>query len=423
MEELSSRLAVKSFTDYSRVRFQAEAELERMLEEDFALAQYYDIFDNDDELKSFTNEMLSNAVQLNQAIAPRIYDLCSEVQEKLGFKEQIDFYLSANVEANAYSLNGYGFVPHIIYFTSALVQLMTDDELRYVIGHEIGHLIYKHGKLDLVQKFLFKKEEERPPAMLTINYMRLVKYAEISADRIGFIAMPDIKVITNAIFKLTCGLPEGKLNFLAEEYLKQLGRVKEIGVGDIFSSHPNPMIRMQALIDFSKSELSPYSTGITIKANELNEKLNELMQLLETKPKTEKDLKSVELLAALGIYMASCEEEGYDQKWNLLYDWISDYTTQPEKYLQFENEKHLSAEVDKICAYFAQQQDGTKFKLMELIVILTLIDGRLEPEEKKRLFDLATKLKISNDALNLIIRNSSEKYLAPNKRVMAKGVN
>ena len=30
--------------DYAKLRYKAEAELERVLEEDFSLAQYYDIF-------------------------------------------------------------------------------------------------------------------------------------------------------------------------------------------------------------------------------------------------------------------------------------------------------------------------------------------------------------------------------------------
>ena len=408
--------------DYRKLRYKAEAELERVLEEDFSLAQYYDIFDNQDELNAITNDMLSNTVLLSPAIAPRIYDLCSEIKQKLGFSEQIDFYLLSNAEVNAFSINGFGFVPHIICFTSALIQLMTDDELRFVIGHEIGHLIYQHNKLNIVQRFLYKKEEDRPPAMLTIHYLRFIKYAELSADRIGFIAMPDINVVTHAFFKLTCGLTEKQLNFVVAEYLKQLERIREIGVGDLFSSHPNSMIRIQALMDFCASELSPFCKDQKLSETELNANINELMQLLETKPKNDKDLKKVEFLATLGMFMASYDQDSFQQKWDLLYDWISDYTSQPENYLQFDSAEQLSAKTEQICQYYAQQQDNDKFAMMEQIVFITLMDGRLESEEKKRLYELASKLNVSQDALHLIIRKCSENYLAPNKKVMVKGV-
>ncbi len=229
-------------------------------------------------------------------------------------------------------------------------------------------------------------------------------------------------MVANTFFKLTCGLSEQQLNFVVEEYLKQLERIKEIGVGDLFSSHPNSMIRIQALMDFCASELSPFCTDAKLSETELNKNIDQLMQLLETKPKNEADLKKVEFLAALGIYMASYDKDSFDQKWNLLYDWISDYSSQPENYLQFDNAEQLNSKLEEICNYYTQQQDNDKFALMEQIVFITLMDGRLEPEEKKRLNELAAKLNISSDALHLIIRKCSENYLAPNKKVMVKGV-
>ena len=151
METAQKRHNDPSTNQYSKLRYKSEAEIEKVLEEDFSMAQYYDIFDNKDDLDAITNEMLSNCVLLNSAIAPRIYTIYSEIQQKLGFDQLIDFYLQSHTEVNAFSINGFGIVPHIISFTSALIQLMTDDELRFVIGHEIGHLIYQHSKLNIVQ--------------------------------------------------------------------------------------------------------------------------------------------------------------------------------------------------------------------------------------------------------------------------------
>lgn len=407
--------------DFARIRYSAETELERVLEKDFALEQYYDVFDNRDEVEAITNEMLSNTVLLSEAIAPRIYSLCSEIQSKLGFAEKIDFYLQSSAEINAFSINGYDYVPNIICFTSALIQQMDDNELRFVIGHEIGHLIYDHNKLDVVQRFLNKNEGERLPAMITLHYLRFIKYAEISADRIGFIAMPDINVVTNTFFKLTCGLSQEHLNFVAAEYLKQLDRIREIGVGDLFSSHPNSMIRIQALMHFAESELVTQTSSQSINQEQLDARVSELLALLETKPKKEKEQKIVEFLAAVGLYMATFDKDSLEEKWNLLFDWISDYTTQPEIYLQFKNEAEIKKRVKAICKHYANQQDNDKFTLMEQIVCVTLIDGRLELGEKQRLAELAAAVNISPDALNLIIRKCSENVLTPNKKFMLGG--
>ncbi len=409
--------------DFAKIRYSAETEIERVLEKDFALEQYYDIFDNRDEVEAITNEMLSNTVLLSEPIAPRIYSICNEIQTKLGVAEKIDFYLQSSAEINAFSINGYDYVPNIICFTSALIQQMNDDELRFVIGHEIGHLIYDHNKLDVVKRFLNKSEGERLPAMITLHYLRFIKYAEISADRVGYIAMPDIHVVTNTFFKLTCGLSQEHLNFVAAEYLKQLDRIREIGVGDLYSSHPNSMIRIQSLMHFAESELAPQPVAKPLSRDQVDARVSDLLALLETRPKKEKDQKIVEFLAAVGLYMATFDEDSLEAKWNLLFDWISDYTTQPEIYLKYQNAAEIKKRVKAICKHYATQQDNDKFALLEQIVCVTLIDGRLELGEKQRLAEIAAAVNISPDALTLIIRKASENVLTPNKKFLRGGSN
>jgi hypothetical protein len=158
----------------------------------------------------------------------------------------------------------------------------------------------------------------------------------------------------------------------------------------------------------------------SISASELDERVDELMQLLEKHPKKQKDLMNVRFLSTIGMYLATYDEDSFQQKYNVLYDWISDFSSQPEVYLLYDSPEESTEKIKQICQYYAQQQDNDKFLLLESIVLITMMDGRMEPEEKKRLYELATMLNISSDALNLIIRKSSEKYLAPNKKVMMK---
>jgi len=413
-----SKQAVK--TDlFDLIRPSAEKELVRVLEEDYGLAQYYDIFDNREELEAITQEMLNNTVLLNRYVAPRLYDLCARVQTKLGFDEQIDFYVMSTPEMNAFSINGFGFVPHIVCLNSGLIQLFTDDELMYVIGHEIGHIIYQHSKLNIAHKFIFKDDEQRPPAAFTINYLRAIKHDEISADRVGFCAIPDLGVVTSAIFKLHYGLPAESLNFQTDAYLKQLDRIKELGLGDLFSTHPNPMIRLKALIDFSQSRISPVNQGKGISIKKLDQRLAELMELLEVHPKSDKDKRAVEFLSAVGTYLIYDQEE-YERKWNFLYDRLSDYTTRPEIYLDFPDLDAIKARLDEVCEHFKDHNDDLKFELLKGLVYMILLDGRLEATEKQRLQELGTRMDIAPDTLNLIIRQVSEVYLAPNSKVPVK---
>jgi hypothetical protein len=405
--------------DFAKLRFAGETELVRVLEEDYALASYYDIFDNKDELESITTNMLANTIKLNKVIAPRLYKLCGEIQEFFGFKDAIDFYLFASNEVNAFSINGFGIVPHIICFTSSLIQQLNDQEMRFVIGHEMGHLIFKHSQLDVVNKILANRENEQIPAALAIYFLRWQRFAEVSCDRIGYLAIQDIKVIGTVFFKFASGLSEEYLNFDIDEYLKQLDKIKEIAVGDFYSTHPNNLVRIQNLLNFSGSVLMPgrHKKG-AMSEKELQAKMMELMNLLEVHPKKEKDKKAVEFFSAVGIYLAHSADEVSEKVWKTLYDWLAEYTTQPEIYLKFKSMKEVNDRVLAICSYFSRKHDGEKFELFEKVVQLALLDGRLELQEKGRLFDLGKLLHISKEEITHIIRRSSEVYLSPSRKMM-----
>ncbi len=405
--------------DFAKLRFAGETELVRILEEDYALASYYDIFDNRDELENITNHMLANTVKLNKVIAPRLYKLCGEIQKFFDFKEPIDFYLFATPEVNAFSINGFGIVHHIICFTSSLIQQLNDEELRFVIGHEMGHLIFKHSQLDVVNKILANRENEEIPAALAIYFLRWQRYAEVSCDRIGYLAQPNIKTIGTVFFKFASGLDEKYLNFDIDEYLKQLDKIKEIAMGDFYSSHPNNLVRIQNLLNFSNSELMPgKKKQDALSEKDLQIKMMELMDLLEIHPKKEKEKRAIEFYSSVGIYLAHAAGDISEKVWKTLYDWLAEYTTQPESYLSFKDINEANTRMQDICRYYARRHDGEKFELFEKIVQLALLDGRLEKVEKERLFEIGKLLKISKEEITHIIRRSSETYLSPSRKMM-----
>ncbi len=404
--------------DFRKLRYSGETDLVRILEEDYALKTYYDIFDNRDELENITNHMLANTVKLNRVIAPRLYKLCAEIQKYLGFREPIDFYLFASSEINAFSFYGFGIVPHIICFTSSLIQQLNDDELRFVIGHELGHLIYKHSQLDVVNKILANRENEEIPAALAIYFLRWQRYAEVSCDRIGYLAKPDIKTIGTVFFKFASGLNENYLNFNVDEYLKQLDRIRKIAVGDFYSSHPNNLVRIQNLLLFARSELWPGNKGkAALTEKVLNRRMMDLMNLLEVHPKKEKEIKAVEFYSSVGLYLARASGEISEKVWKTLYDWLADYTTQPEHYLVRRSKKNLSDRVAEICRYYVRRHDGDKYDLFERLAQLALLDGRLEQSEKDRLYEIGKLLHISKDEITHTIRRTSETFLSPSRKM------
>ncbi len=409
-----------SQSNQQNLRFEQETALVKILEEDFAIKNYYDIFENKDELKQIVNQLLSDSVKLNHIIAPRLYQICEKAKEIINFTEDIDFYIISSIEVNAFSINGFGYVPHMICLTSSLVQLLSDDELLFVIGHEIGHLIFRHSQLYVVNSLLSNREEHEVPAHISNVFTRWNQYAEISADRIGFMVMPNLETIGKVFFKFASGLSEAHLNFNIQEYLKQLDTVKELKVGDFYSSHPGHLIRLKSLDLFSNSKLypnhAPKTKTITIK--HLSKELDELISLIEFHPKDDDEKNTVEFISAVGAYISYCDGDMNSQEWELLYEYLSRFTSKPEQYLDFKNMKEIEKRTKAICKHYGDQIDNEdKYILFQLMMKLVIADGRLEEEEKNKLFEIGTALKISEKRIKEIIREESENYLSPRKKL------
>ena len=398
--------------NYSKLRFDEETNLVKVLEDDFAFKNYYGIFENEDELTNVVNSLLSRGIQLNKIIAPRLYQICSDVKKTIDFDEDIDFYIISDVEFNAFSINGFNYVPHIICLTSSLVQSFSDDELAFVIGHEIGHLIFKHSQLGIVRSMLINNASRSLPAQIQNIFARWQKYGEISSDRIGYIAMPNIETIGKVFFKLASGLSEEHLQFNIKEYLNQLDNIKNMSRSEFFASHPSNLVRLKCLELFSQSEFYSECKQTPMSQDELKAAMHEVLNLLEYHPKNDDQKYAVEFIASVGMFISCVDGEINPKENETLYNFLSRYTSQPENYLKFKDIQEVVDRTNAICEYYADAKNDSKFTLCELIAYLTICDGKLDEQEKRALYDLADRLHIEHDRMTQIIRYVL-RYLEP----------
>ena len=91
---------------------------------------------------------------------------------------------------------------------------------------------------------------------LKLNILNLSRAAEISADRIGFLACNSLEDSLRANFKLASGLSDKHFNFKPSTYLDQLRDLEDLGKSstELWSTHPSFLIRMQSLIWFSMTK-------------------------------------------------------------------------------------------------------------------------------------------------------------------------
>ena len=394
-------------TDFATLRYKEEEKLVKILEEDFGLNVYYEIFDTEKGVNSWANRLLADNVLLNEVIAPRLYQICSEVKSKLNFLEEIEFYITQAAYLNAFAINGFGYRAHMICLTSGLIQCLKDDELENVIGHEIGHLMFKHSQLNTVAAILSNSEEPVSSQIQNL-FSRWDKYAEISADRMGYIAQPNLETVGKTFFKLASGLSEEHLKFSITEYMKQLDKIKDLSRSELHSSHPKNLVRLKCLELFSKSELYASSNEAVLTKEQLQEETTTVLNLEEYHPTEEWQIKAVEFISAVGMYIASIDKKMNPNEWEKIYSMVYYHTSQPEKYLTFKDVNEIEERKNALCEFYAGSKNDHKFKLCDMMVDLATCDGRLDEKERNALFDIANKMNIDEDTMKRLIQQSSK---------------
>ena len=208
---------------------------------------------NKSENKSFDDSHLSNllsrSIRVEKEIFPTVGGAIEKVFKRLDLENEFNFFVTAdNFQANAAcSLMPSASKPDII-ITSKLIELLSEEELQFIIGHEVAHYFYQHS--------LYPNLETASETNLKLNILNLNRSAEISADRVGFIASGSLEKSLRASLKLASGLSEKHLKFSFSTYLDQLREIESIGrsQSELWSTHPSFLIRIQALIWFSMSK-------------------------------------------------------------------------------------------------------------------------------------------------------------------------
>jgi len=194
------------------------------------------------------NQLLSTSVRVTKEIFPNINSAIENVFKRLKIENNLNFFITANHFQTQASCSAMplGDSAEII-LTSKLIELLNGEELESVIAHEVAHFYYQHA--------LYPQPNSSMNRVETLNLLNFSRAAEISADRIGFIGCGSLESSLRAMLKITSGLSDKHLKFNFSNYLDQLRELKEIK-GDknlMYSTHPNFLNRMQALIWFSMS--------------------------------------------------------------------------------------------------------------------------------------------------------------------------
>jgi Zn-dependent protease with chaperone function len=167
-------------------------------------------------LSGMVNERAVRLIYLGSAIRAgeyqfvRLHRLLGEVGTALDASELPELYVIANPAPNAMTI---GMSKPVIVVTSGLVDLLDEEEMRFILGHELGHAISGHAVYQTLLQRLIQLSGVLyaiPLGGLGIRaimaaLMEWSRKAELSADRAGLLATQDPAVAFRAHMKLASG--------------------------------------------------------------------------------------------------------------------------------------------------------------------------------------------------------------------------
>lgn len=339
-----------------------------------------------------------HSYRISKELTPEIHSLCMEVKEKLNYEKQIDFYITNSSDFNAYAIPSTEEMSNdVINLNSMLVERLTNEELRFVIGHEIGHLASKNARINQLIQFVFPNQERIP--MILMNKINLwEKLAELTADRYGFIASENFSTCLKGFFKMSSGLNVERLNIQEDALLEENERRIEFfknGEGLNITTHPVNPIRIKALQLFSQSGLygQIQSGKEEITADEiLDEKISELAGILTILSSSELDYHRKQFIASAGIIMATLDGSvGQEEHQNTLAV-LANLTIFPESYL---DDMIKTGKVNDIffesMQKIIQANPGERMQMISYMLDSILADHQILPGEVEFIYEIGEK--------------------------------
>jgi uncharacterized tellurite resistance protein B-like protein len=248
------RRKLRTRIDRDAVVFDGDRDLRAELMKDPAIKQALRALEPQAALASARRELLLSSLKLTPTIAPNVYAAVDKVTATLGLEVPLEVYCISSHTMNAFIAPPDG-ARVLLGLSSPLLEKMDDAELTFVLGHELGHALFDHFRM--APSILFDLDERLPPLQFARLYAWM-RYAELSADRVGLLCCEDVDAAIRAFFKLTSGLCDERFLRSAKEAAAQL---TELGPGalestedDWFSTHPYGPLRIKAIDLFARSE-------------------------------------------------------------------------------------------------------------------------------------------------------------------------
>ena len=204
--------------------------------------------------RSHHNELIENAHLVTSQTEPELTDLIKSCAARLKPGLFSTFIAPGNA-LNAYT---FGLVePRVVVVYAGVLETMDADELRFIIGHELGHVRLGHTWLNsLVGGMAGIPSPYLAAILLYIAFRWWNRACEYSADRAGLLACGKPEKAASALVKLVGGSAAARSPQARQQTLRQIEAEDdylENNLRELLSTHPMIIRRLEALRKYAAS--------------------------------------------------------------------------------------------------------------------------------------------------------------------------
>ena len=218
--------------------------------------------------------LMGNSIQVGPRQYATIYGMFRECVRDLDIYPEPALFVSQNPQVNSYAMGQEH--PYIVINTG-LLDLLTDDEIKTVLAHELGHI--KCGHTILIQMAMWVVNAASVIGEMTFGLGNIVsnglivafyewrRKAELSADRAALLVMENPRTVMTTMMKISGGSNRFIDECSLEEFIKQSENYRNLdedGLNQVYKalmyagvngmlSHPFPVERIHYLQEWTNS--------------------------------------------------------------------------------------------------------------------------------------------------------------------------
>ncbi len=201
----------------------------------------------------FRAKAMGNMILLSEKQLPHIYRFVSEGAKKFSIPEPQAFIYNSNGMLNAFARKVFG--RDYLLITSAIVDATSEQQMKFIIGHELAH--HAAGHLNSFQFWL-----RFPATIIPLLHSAYLRQCEYTCDRLGNVYSMDLESSISALSMLGCGCHKLHNEINVTSFTEQENYVPAFSgwILEIFSSHPRLTKRVISLKNYSNvEEIHPWT--------------------------------------------------------------------------------------------------------------------------------------------------------------------